>query len=674
MDKIVRQTEPSKAESADHLSPGQIINERYQVLSTVGKGGMGVVYRVKNIRLDTEYALKTLDKGQISEITWRRFQQEAQAASKLDHPNLIRVHELDLLGGSQPYFVMDYVEGTTLSREIQSKGPLKVAEALPIFIQVCFGLAYAHQKGVIHRDLKPSNIMIVEAGGTKNVKIVDFGIAKLIRSEDGDIQGLTRTGEIFGSPLYMSPEQCLGLTVDKRSDIYSLGCLMFEALTGMPPFLGDTALATMMKHQSETPPTLKEATLGKEFPAELEGVLARLLMKEPARRYQNLLSVAQDLGRIQRGEEISRGAATQAIPPRVKQERTVPLPQVIVVAAATSLLSAIAATLLATNSHNQPAQSEPQKPQFTGFELLQKNGLPGERGDLSYYSRETKGGRAFSFPGYIGRYTMTDAKHTSGMLKGNIFLPKGYQLIVDIDISLARDPLILKCFRHDEVCELDLNESGICDASLYYLPLLKSIRQLRADNTDITDGALQFIGELPLLQSLRLVGTKITGDGLAKMRNLKNLHLLQAGPSENVTPLLDAVRTSTKLDTLILDHVELTDENYNQLARLRKLTWLGLGGCRVSASGLEKLSALPGLERLDVADCQGIKQMKGSLSKLKHLNELVLPKDAIHDKTFMAEIREALPACKFINEKEDSSEDFADVELEREKERRKKES
>src|SRR5262249_45675712 len=159
-----------------------------------------------------------------------------------------------LLEDDQPYLVMDFVNGITLSEKLKRDGPMSARTATRVFAQVCFGLSYAHDQGIVHRDIKPSNIMLVDGatlGAEGSVKIVDFGLAKLTASDDGEIQALTRTGEIFGSPLYMSPEQCTSGVVDHRSDIYSLGCVLFEALTGAPPHMGQTALTTMMKHQSD---------------------------------------------------------------------------------------------------------------------------------------------------------------------------------------------------------------------------------------------------------------------------------------------------------------------------------------------------------------------------------------------------------------------------------------
>ena len=266
------------------LAPGKIIMDKFVVIEHLGTGGMGSVFKVQHIHLQTFYALKCLNHKQGNDAIWRRFENEARAANRLDHPNLIKVTDSGLLPDGQPYFVMDLVEGTTLHQELSRRGTLNLAQALKIFIQVGFALAYAHANGVIHRDIKPSNIMLVKGsagslGGT--VKVVDFGIAKLTGQDEFNQQTLTRTGEIFGSPLYMSPEQCMGVGVDHRSDLYSLGCVMYEALTGAPPVVGENALTTMMKHQSETPLAMRQASLGLDFPESIEYVVAKLLEKDP---------------------------------------------------------------------------------------------------------------------------------------------------------------------------------------------------------------------------------------------------------------------------------------------------------------------------------------------------------------------------------------------------------
>ncbi|MGH9551977.1 MAG: serine/threonine protein kinase, partial [Terriglobales bacterium] len=239
-------------ETTTHLELEQIIDGRYRVLSLLGKGGMGSVYRVQTVPDKHEFALKTLNPGSVTETTWRRFQKEAKAAELLDHPALIKVHDFGLIDDKQPFFVMDLFEGENLAALIKEHGPLTFDRTIDVFFPVCQGLGYSHQKGVIHRDIKPSNIMVANLDNPPllTVKIVDFGIAKMRTTEDDESMTLTRTGEVFGTPFYMSPEQCLGQALDHRADIYSLGCVMFESLTGLPPFMGESALSTMMKHQS----------------------------------------------------------------------------------------------------------------------------------------------------------------------------------------------------------------------------------------------------------------------------------------------------------------------------------------------------------------------------------------------------------------------------------------
>lgn len=305
------------------FEPGQLLGGRYRVLALLGRGGMGVVYKVEQIFLGIELALKTINKNSLTDVSVRRFQAEARAVFALNHPNVISVHDFGLLDDQTPFLAMEFVQGTTLS-ELLKHRVLTVGEAIPIFIQVCAGLAHAHENGVVHRDIKPGNIMIFDQltpGTEGSVKILDFGIAKLTESDEGEMQSLTRTGEIFGSPLYMSPEQCAGGKLDHRSDIYSLGCVIFEALTGTTPFVGESALTTMMMHQSSTIPSLKEASLGTDFPKGLEEVVQSMLAKNPDNRYQNLNEAANDLAATERGEVLPYNPSAQTKARAVKKTK-----------------------------------------------------------------------------------------------------------------------------------------------------------------------------------------------------------------------------------------------------------------------------------------------------------------------------------------------------------------
>ena len=265
LDKTIAINQESNAPKDGHFeqfAPGEILAGKYRVISILGKGGVGTVYKVEQTFLKIELALKVLDgKGAFNDVQVRRFQNEAKATFSLSHPSLVKVHDFGILENDQPYLVMDYVPGKTLAEYIKEHGALSQEMIGKVFPQACFGLAYAHQQSIIHRDIKPNNIMLVDGvnlGAEGSVKIVDFGIAKVGSEEGGEIQTLTKTGEIFGSPLYMSPEQCSGEQIDFRTDVYSLGCVLFEALTRTPPLVGSNALRTMMLHQSQPAPSLKE--------------------------------------------------------------------------------------------------------------------------------------------------------------------------------------------------------------------------------------------------------------------------------------------------------------------------------------------------------------------------------------------------------------------------------
>ncbi|MGD9684683.1 MAG: serine/threonine-protein kinase, partial [Candidatus Obscuribacterales bacterium] len=256
---------------------------------------MSSVFRAHDPDRDIEVAIKLLQDDSPGNATVLRFQREARAAGRLNHQNVARVLDFGSVDG-RLYLVMELVLGESLADLIKTNGALSLNEALPIFEGIAAGLAHAHSNGVLHRDIKPSNIMLAEKGhGDPVVKIVDFGIARLIESDDR----LTISGANIGSPLYMSPEQASAASVDERSDIYSLGCLMYECLSGAPPFSGDTAVETMMMHRDETPQPLSLES--GETGAGLESLIMQCLAKDPHDRPANMSTLK---GRLQELQEL----------------------------------------------------------------------------------------------------------------------------------------------------------------------------------------------------------------------------------------------------------------------------------------------------------------------------------------------------------------------------------
>ncbi len=276
------------------LQPGTIFAGHFEILCVLGRGGMSTVYKARHLLVDSERAIKVVRSDQAdNHKVLRRFQQEGKAALALEHPNIGRVYEFGIEPTLQkPYLVMDYVKGKTLSETLSEEGALTTERACRIVVQVCEGLQEAHSKGVVHRDIKPENIMLTRnSTGDEMAKIVDFGIAKMIRPDDA--QNLTQTGEVFGTPLYMSPEQCLGRSVDARSDLYSLGCVLYECLTGKPPFEGTSSWETIMMHVSGALPAFDDPV----FSIQLKNVVLKSLSTKPEERFQAARDLTEALAK-----------------------------------------------------------------------------------------------------------------------------------------------------------------------------------------------------------------------------------------------------------------------------------------------------------------------------------------------------------------------------------------
>lgn len=273
---------------------GMILEEKYKVVDYLGKGGMSTVYKIEHLILNKALAIKFLQL-QLSTNTQSvlRFQREGIAMARLQHPNLCTVHECSLIEGV-PYLVLEFLQGESLDHILHEEKRLSVRRTVAIMLQVANGLAHAHKENIVHRDIKPSNIMMIpRESGEEVAKVVDFGLARILDG-DGD-QKLSQTGEAFGSPLYMSPEQCLGREIDGRTDIYGMGCVMYECLSGNVPFRGSSIMETFSKHINEE---VKPFAKGLDIPLEVSDLVYRMLEKEPADRPPNMEEVVFELNSI----------------------------------------------------------------------------------------------------------------------------------------------------------------------------------------------------------------------------------------------------------------------------------------------------------------------------------------------------------------------------------------
>ena len=317
------------------MTTPQHLSDRYELGEILGFGGMSEVHLARDLRLHRDVAIKVLRADLARDPSfYLRFRREAQNAAALNHPAIVAVYdtgEAETATGPLPYIVMEYVDGVTLRDIVHTEGPMPPRRAIEVIADACQALNFSHQHGIIHRDVKPANIMISKTGA---VKVMDFGIARAI----ADSNSVTQTAAVIGTAQYLSPEQAQGASVDARSDVYSLGCVLYEILTGEPPFTGDSPVAVAYQHVREDP--IAPSERNNEISPDLDAVVLKALAKNPDNRYQTAAEMRADLVRVHSGE-------------------TPEAPKVLTDAERTSLL--------ATNPMRQripPVEHQPRQPDY----------------------------------------------------------------------------------------------------------------------------------------------------------------------------------------------------------------------------------------------------------------------------------------------------------------------
>ncbi|MFA6209233.1 MAG: protein kinase [Candidatus Obscuribacterales bacterium] len=623
------------SQSQQPASPQILANDSviggFRLIELVGIGGMGAVYLVEHIALGRKFALKILTPELVNEQIWQRFKAEAKILAALNHPTLVKVYDLGVHDQTIPFYSMDYLNGRSIEQILVQDGPIDLDTTINIMLVVLDGLAYAHRNGIVHRDLKPGNIMTCTIDGAEAVKVLDFGISKLIDSR-GTAQAMTMAGDIFGSPFYMSPEQSAGESVDARSDIYSIGCTIFEMLTGFVPYENQSSIEIMMMHQEADIPLLGEVS-DTEFPPSVDLVLAKCLAKSPEARYQSAKELAIDLTRIKEGKPVNayaQGFAQRGANTTDKEEAKKETSITAIVLLGLAVATLIASGLIFYYWTTQHKQHQSLKPTvnaiFDGNHVLPESEFTEvAAAKPSFFSHIAKDPAftTFTFPSNqsIGEICSDHRQGEVFEAKGNVTLANksGFKFIANR--FLIEHPNLFQGFRPNELTSVTTPHSSDeilkLKIALPQICALTGISRLDAQLSELDDNDIPCLNKLTSLVDLNLSFTEVTGKGLAKLLRLRDLEKLIFNYNKDIPDLIKAMAGAKNIRELCLDSPEkpLEDEDLRLIGQLKTLHFLSLQNTGITDKNLELLYDLPRLTSLNVIDCPLSKEAIAKLRK-----------------------------------------------------------
>jgi len=650
------------------FSPGTILDAKYRLTSLLGEGGMGAVYLAHHLMLKKDVALKTIHSNQLSVDALERFEREVKSVAALQNPYVVQIFDFGLGEDNQPYYTMELLHGQSLSDALEARGALTIEETLAIFMQVSTALKSAHNKGIIHRDLKPANIFLHEQNGQKSVKLVDFGIAKLLGSEALDGQKLTATGTIFGSPLYMSPEQSLGLTVDVRSDIYSLGCSLTECLTGKPPYMGHNAFATFYMHQQDPIPHLNDLAPNRSFPAWLDALVQRMLTKNPDERIQTCEEVLDILqfqiaGKSSDGSRSSDRATTHSEPSAttaVENKKAITKGVVLTVALSSVLVAALLASLWNINMFGHSIQEERRSiatsnKQTTGQSnatITEPAPLTAKQSPAKEATKDAADSRLQS-SGYDDGDFFTAAsqakKKPPTTANGQPVFKKEHEALSSADfkeIVSHKDEVVLvagstfnnndlKLLKNSHVQKLDVADSNLDNSGAEAISQCPTITFLRVSNTKISKPALLALAKLPRVGKVYLEGLAVDEEILAAWGKNSSLRLLSLRSCTGINYKSLSQLQNGMVADLALDRTKLDDSSLLALSNFRNLGKIGVSYTDVTADSVEKLCRrLPKLEIIQVIMCpkihfEQVEKLESQFKKIRFDTEHIKDFDSL---------------------------------------------
>jgi serine/threonine protein kinase len=669
------------------LPINSIIDQKYRIISLLGEGGMGAVYKAHHLMLNKEVALKICLSPNLTEDTWKRFQREAQALAKLSDKNIVHVFDFGVADDNVPYYTMECLSGESLAERLASRGPLSIDQTIRLFLQVCQGLAVAHSKGIIHRDLKPANIFLAREASapasTETVKIVDFGLAGLATGS-ADSQRLTAAGTVFGSPLYMSPEQSLGEDLTERSDIYSCGCALFATLTGSPPYRGENAFATMLKHQQGRVPQLDEMAPGRHFPPALNALINRMLAKNVSDRVrsiqdvsallQNILADQANSRPVLQGQPYSWDLSPGVAPVSSHLGKTWPIGRdpsqsaqsdagaeidenhaakansnkIVATAIVCLVLVAFAIpTLVGLGSHKPtlrlneatsaaasqpPPKDSPPAAQTANISPYLKNpGAVASEDRRFEFPKDSLGvlNCKFSdkqnYPGEVevkgGAAGQTDGKEAGPQAAGLVTVPARAFLKLTAGKELSKHPELFTGFGSKDLDELVLgNKHYWNNKTLHFIGLMGGVRVLRLTGLDITDDCIEDLNKISRLEWLFVDGTELTAPALTKLKRLRDLVYLSAPEVLHMSEVLEKMKNSTCTAYLDLQNCDINNNDMKAIGTILTMQNLLIG--RNKSITDEGLSSIASFKELKQLEIHGTGVSHACIATLKKLPKL----------------------------------------------------
>lgn len=567
-------------ENAIDVDAAKFPADRYTPLAILGRSHNGIVYSARDRLLNREVAIKTLTMLQTDEQLVQ-FQQEAKLTSQLEHENLIQVFDFGVTSGGVPFLVLEYFRGQSLADYISGHGPVELSKSIEILVCICDGLDHAHQRGIVHRDLKSENVLIAfRKDNSLLVKLIDFGLASAPKLKDySDEKG----EEIMGTPPFMSPEQVLGQSIDSRSDIYSLGCIFFQLVTGRLPFESESAMSTMFQQVKQTPPSIRQLCPNIEQAEQIDAVLVKALAKEAASRYQSageLKMALQSLVAPKGNLATTLTGSFLANSDRTRSRNG------FWTAVVVCLGVSVSAMLLYFSQKQMVVEVSKQHIDLknTSPDLL---GLPNITGNDDTDIRTSRPKTRFE----SAQRSNFHVTH----LNGKLFVRPVSYLVEDDTLRELQDRE-----RFPSVENLNLRDCDLTGSGLQFLAGRK-IDDLDMSSTPLTGASLQIIGRITTLRTLTLNRVGLPGSAYKELRHLTNLRRLSLSESGITDEGVEGISRLRNLRDLELsNNPKITDISLSFLKTMPYLNFLGLNKSGITSGGLAQFGITPSIRELEL--------------------------------------------------------------------------